>query len=93
MKKYLSIGTLACVLTAATITQADVILQDSFNYPDGSLATANPVWQVHSAGTGGALNVANNAALIAGSAGGTADINATLTNSPYSSTGPAAAAT
>ncbi len=90
MMKYYRIGAIAGLALAANLVNAGIILQESFDYPDGSsLTNANPIWQIHS-GTN-QLSVQGGAAWIAGSSTVGADVNATLTNFPYAATGAVAA--
>jgi prepilin-type N-terminal cleavage/methylation domain-containing protein/prepilin-type processing-associated H-X9-DG protein len=80
---------LVAALVLTVNVQANIILSDTFSYPDGDIALApGTLWSLHS-GAGGvnAANVSNGVLRI--TSGNSADVNALLTGGPYNSNSPA----
>ena len=84
MKKI--ILTLCLFSATAAITQAGIVLSDTFTYPDGDLTgAAGSPWAAHSGGPV-ALKVLNNQIVVAGT--NTQDIHADLQGAPYTTNSP-----
>ena len=76
----------AATLMLAWHVRANIILSDTFSYPDGDIAAApGTQWSVHSGAT--PANVSNGVLRI--TSGNSADVNALLAGGPYYSNSPA----
>lgn len=83
------LGILACAILAHALANAAVILQDSFDYADGSLTNvSNGKWVVHSGNLTG-MFVVGGELQVSGSLAD--DCNAALTGGPYGATSETAA--
>jgi len=78
---------LAAFLLSATLAAATVLLEDSFDYPDGALVTATgSAWTTYS-GTGGQLEVVSGRILL--SKANSEDVEAMLAGQPYTASSDA----
>jgi len=76
---------IAALLLSATLAEAALLLNDSFNYSDGSLVTVSGGVWVHHSGSVGEVMVSSGRVLL--NEANTEDVNAFLTGQPYASSG------
>ena len=78
MKKYLAL--LLVAMSFATVSHAAVVLDEPFNYADGSLTNVSTIWTNHS-GTSGPLEVSGMKAVV--NQNNAIDVNSGLAGAPY----------
>jgi hypothetical protein len=77
---------LLLLVCLALHANASVVLNDTFNYPDGQLVGApGSPWANHS-GSGSQIQVTNGAIRVVGGTGSREDVSALLGNGPYDGT-------
>ncbi len=82
MKKL--ILTLGILAGAAMVTQAGVVLSESFNYPNGNLtAVSGGIWSAHSGAGAQPVQVTNGMARLYEPSSSAEDVNALLAGAPY----------